>query len=157
VRNAIEEVTQNVLLLNWRYTILSLFIPIWCLYRPWLGFAEVRRAATGIARRKSLSPSWRTDGFNFATFALAFVWYVLGCGFSLVIGKVIEQEGDKDITLGTLDLIQRLTTWQIGVDSIFFATLIWYMFSLCRALGSISALVSFTHVSKRSFHGTIAS
>src|SRR6185369_3553321 len=46
---------------SWGWTLASLIIPFWVLYRPWVGLAEIRRATFGISRRQSVSPDWKKD------------------------------------------------------------------------------------------------
>ncbi len=56
IRNGVEElIGKPAFFYGWGWTIGSLFIPIVCLYRPWVGFAEIRRAVRGMAARNRIS------------------------------------------------------------------------------------------------------
>lgn len=66
---------------GWGWTIGSVFIPIWNLYRPWVGYAEVRRMAIAAARQPyNIEP----PEFDFATLLLG-ISYVLGSSAVVVM------------------------------------------------------------------------
>jgi hypothetical protein len=134
VRHAIASITK-VPLVSWGWTLGTLIIPIWCLYRPWIGFAEIRRAAIGMSKRQRISDAWERDGFSYATFAVALAWFILGCAATQVISRAIQDvEQQEAIGLPQIDGVAQLAQAQLCVDVAFYSTLAWYMFSLCNAL-----------------------
>ncbi len=90
---------------GWGWTIGSLFIPFWNFYRPWVGFAEVRRAA-GIAARQRVSLEWKSDGFRAATLALG-LGYFLG-SIALQCWATKTAEGIAAKSDFGLDAVERL-------------------------------------------------
>jgi len=72
---------------SWGWTVGTIFIPIACLFRPWLGFAEIRRAifASAAAGRAT-----RDREFSTFTLVLGAAFFICG-GIGNVTGRAVDQ------------------------------------------------------------------
>jgi hypothetical protein len=68
------------------WTVMSLSIPLWNLYRPWAGLAEVRRTVKNYSVTGS-APSHELRGFDRATFGLGFTVVVFNIVMSVVFNE----------------------------------------------------------------------
>jgi hypothetical protein len=117
---------------GWGWTIGSLFIPLWNFYRPWVGFAEVRRAAFGIARRQRVSLEWQGDGFSTGTLVFG-LGYFLGSVAVQGIAKAAERlAGDPNFGLDAVESLRDLLIADVGFRAFLLGLLIWYL----RAIGA---------------------
>lgn len=124
---------------GWGWTIGSLFIPFWNFYRPWVGFAEVRRAAFGIAARQRVSLEWKSDGFSAATLALG-LGYFLGSIALQAMAKTAEGIAAKsDFGLDAVESLRDLLMLDLGIRIFILGLLIWYLRSTGAALKKIDA------------------
>jgi hypothetical protein len=133
-RSAIKVLIGETFSYGWGWTIGSLFIPILGLYRPWVGFGEVRRAVIGIDRRRTLTINWKSNGANFGTVILALVW--IG---GMVTLRVTDIEGVKlartpGFGLDQVTALKHYLAIEAGLRIIIFGTVIWYLRSIASAL-----------------------
>jgi hypothetical protein len=96
---------------RWSYgwTVLSLFVPLVNLVRPWLGFGELHRALTNAARIGRIGSHWR-HGFSDAALLLALAW--IGTAFALVAlhraYAAADLSGSRIAALLVMELVARL-------------------------------------------------
>jgi len=123
---------------GWGWTIGSIFIPFVFFYRPWVGFAELRRAVRGIASRRRVSLEWKTDGVSGDTLILA-ATFIAG---SLMIRALGMQAGDLAATpnfgIETVDSLLRLMSFETVARLLMLVVLIWYLHSLTRAAKQVA-------------------
>jgi len=87
---------------SYRWTFISLFIPILNLVRPWLGFGEIRRSIVASHRDKTLGQVWQSDAFSLSTFLLPIVMLL-----NLVTTKIASDTV-------TISEVTTVLTWLFG-------------------------------------------
>jgi hypothetical protein len=125
---------------TWGWTIGAIFIPLVCLYRPWVGFGEVRRAAVGIASRQRISQEWQGDGFSIDTLLFGFVWL-----FTLASLRVLATQIELEVTSGQLGLatLERITKYLFVGAGLRLSVLIitgWYLSKIARSVREVSEI-----------------
>lgn len=95
--------------LSYRYgwTIATLFIPLVNLVRPWLGFAEIRRAIVGTA---ATSQPGAESGFSFFTVLLALA-VILGSAVQRAVGTEFDRLGAPTTQAGFFAFADQVQTW----------------------------------------------
>jgi len=123
---------------GWGWSIGSLFIPFWNFYRPWVGFAEVRRAAFGIAKRRRVSLEWKSDGFSTGTLALG-LGYLVACFALRVVGKMAGRiMSDPNVDLAAVERLGNLLVVSAGIQVFILFSLVWYLLSIGGALKKVN-------------------
>ena len=122
---------------GWGWTIGSLFIPFWSLYRPWVGFAEVRRAALGVAKRGRVSMEWKSDGFSFSTFCLALTW-IFGTAALKALGGEIERTlGVQNFGVPQVEVAMHLFSVDTAIRLFIAGFCFWYLRGIIKAMQSV--------------------
>lgn len=92
---------------SYRWTVIALFIPILNIVRPWLGFAEIRRAVMNAAEGRLTT----FGGFSFMTLALGLTIFING-GLQRELGGELEQLPQPESVEGFyayMDQVESLT------------------------------------------------
>ena len=122
---------------RWVWTVVTIFIPIACLFRPWLGFAEIRRAifacvATG-------RPS-RGEGFSAFTLILGLVTFVCW-GIIKVASAAADQVAEPSSAAEFYSHVDRATHLLLTIAAAqggLLATLLAYLLTLRRKAGLLA-------------------
>lgn len=72
---------------GWGWTVGTIFVPIACLFRPWLGFAEIRRAIFATA---AAGQATKDDEFSVFTLILGAAFFICG-GIGNFLGAAVDQ------------------------------------------------------------------
>lgn len=123
----------NALHFGWGWTVGSLFIPIWMLYRPWAGFGEIRQAITHMAKQGVADMSWKQTGTSVATVWLGAI-VIIGSSVSKGLERQAEKAAAGEVTLSSFaDSVQTI---EIG--------------GLCDTAAAIAIIVYALTLSRRS-------
>ena len=124
---------------GWGWTIGSLFIPFWNLYRPWVGFAEVRRAALGIVARQRVSLEWKSDPFSTATLVLGLSYFIGSVTLQILAGRAETISKNPSFGLEAVDLIRDLLIIDVGARGVIVGVMLWYLRTIVAALRKVDA------------------
>lgn len=120
---------RNALKFGWGWTVASIFIPIWSLYRPWAGFGEIRRAVSGMSRRGIADLSWQEDGISAPTVVLGVVFMVCSAASNVFASQAERALGSDPGAAELADFVDLLEI-SGATTAIVFATIIIYGLTL---------------------------
>lgn len=116
---------------GWGWTVATIFVPIACLFRPWLGFAEIRRAifASAAAGRAT-----KDDEFSVSTLILGAAFFICG-GIDNFMGAAVDQlttPSSPDSFYGYVDQFNHLVLTMAAVQAVMLATMLMYLLTIRR-------------------------
>jgi hypothetical protein len=122
-------------------TVLSLFIPFYCFYRPWAGLGEVRNTLLDTLREHRV-PEAGITGANGETviYAIALFAYM---AFEKTIGRMAEGLVPKEeFKNGTefnvyLEGVSNLFLTDIAVSTIYLLVLVWYWIGFLKLIKNV--------------------
>ena len=139
IRKGLEALLGNTAFFyGWGWTIGSVFIPFVSLYRPWVGFAEVRRAVKGMASRRRISMEWLFDGFNSDTLILGLGYICASIALRVVDAEANTIGSDQDFGLAGVDQILGLSAIEVAARLVIFGVMVWYLRSLVVAARQVA-------------------
>jgi hypothetical protein len=134
IRSGIEGVLgKPAFYYTWGWTIIALFIPIVGLYRPWVGFGELRRAVMGIVSRNRVSLEWKTDGARADTLIFAVTFLGASIGIKVLGSQADAVAANPNFNLASIDTFAQLTAFETVVRFVLLVVVLWYLRSMTAA------------------------
>lgn len=124
---------------GWGWTIGAIFIPIVGLYRPWVGFAELRKAVKGLDHRKRISLEWKSDAAGGDTIVLALSFIVGSIALQLLGDQATEVAARPNFGLQAVDAFVQLTQFEAAVRVLMLVVLVWYLWSMTAAARRVAS------------------
>jgi hypothetical protein len=119
---------------TWRWTAVTLFIPVLNLVRPWLGLAEIDRAVTGSVTAGRLGDDWRRDGgFSLPTAVLAIAWlarFGAATATTAEAGSLTQAAADPAAWQAAIDAVVGGASTGLGVDLAVMGVMVWWIWRL---------------------------
>lgn len=117
---------------GWGWTVGSFFVPLWCYYRPWVGLAEIRRAAIHSAEAGQAGTAWQY-GTSWPTVALmathlANMLVLFLSDGNGTLGTLTPEAVTRDLYLQGAALF--LLAWTLALTT-------WYLWTVRQALRSM--------------------
>jgi hypothetical protein len=116
---------------GWGWTVGTIFIPIACLFRPWLGFAEIRRAifASAAAGRATTD-----DEFSIFTLILGAAVFLCG-GIGNFMGSTVDRlttPSSPESFYGYVDQFSHLLLTMAAAQAVMLAITLIYLLTIRR-------------------------
>jgi hypothetical protein len=115
------------------WTVATLFIPIVGLYRPWVGFGEIKRTAANICFKGVVSPTSSQGGFSWVTVLLA-ITLLAGGGVLQGIAAEGTRLGSQSPGLGQVASFVDLLYTEVAVRLFMAIVFTGYLASLLHQL-----------------------
>src|SRR5262245_9752443 len=116
---------------GWGWTVGTLFIPIACLFRPWLGFAEIRRAIIDSA---AAGRATKSNEFSAFTLILGITFFV-GGGIVNAMGNAangLTAPTSPASFYGYVDQASHMLVTMAAVQAVMFAITLTYLLTIRR-------------------------
>lgn len=118
---------------SWRWTAVTLFIPVLNLIRPWLGLAEIDRAVTRTVDEEAFGNDWRrAGGFSLPTAVLALAWLLrfgaetTAAQAGATLTRIASSADWHDAVNGMIDSAGL----RLGIDLLVMAVMVWWIWRL---------------------------
>jgi hypothetical protein len=122
---------------SWGWTIGTLFIPVVCLYRPWVGFGEVRRAAIGMSSRARVSQEWQSDGFHLDNLIFGLAWLLVFVVIRVLVAQ-IETLVTGQFGIAEVDQVTQYLFADAIIRLVVLGVTVWYLNKIARAVRAVS-------------------
>jgi hypothetical protein len=116
---------------HWGWTLGGFLIPFWNFYRPWVGFAEVRRNAVALAREPYRLE--RPD-FDLPTLLLALVFFLVSAAIAMLGVRIVVLEHLRPFNLLNIDRAGLLFIVTGILRAVWSFALLGYLYSIWSLL-----------------------
>jgi hypothetical protein len=116
---------------RWGWTVATIFMPIACLFRPWLGFAEIRCA---IVTSAAAGRADKANGFSPFTWVLCIATFVC-LGIVKIVGGAVDNlaaPSSSDSFYSYVDRFSSSLLTMAAAQAVMLATMLTYLLTIRR-------------------------